>query len=234
MGLLKALTRSDAVRRPLCWLGAQYIRAVHATGRWEVVGGAVPAAFWDRGQPFILAFWHGRILMMPYCWRRSRPIGMLISDHRDGQIIARTVRHFGIDTISGSTTRGGGPALRAMLKSLKDGVCVGVTPDGPRGPRMRAAAGIVQLARLSGASIVPCTFSAVRRRQLGTWDGFVVAWPFSRGVFVWGEPIAVPREADDQALEQVRQQVERTLIAITADADRRTGHNPLAPAEAAS
>lgn len=234
MRLLKAFSRSETVRRPLCWAAAQYIRAVRYTGRWETVGGAVAADCWDRGEPFILAFWHGRILMMPYCWRRAQPIRMLISGHRDGQLIARTVSHFGIDTVAGSTTRGGSAALRTMLKSLKDGVSVGITPDGPHGPYMRASDGVVQLARLSGAKILPCTYAAARRRVIGSWDRFVLAWPFSRGVFIWGEPITVARDADDAALDAARLAVERSLNALTREADARMGHESLVPAEAAS
>ena len=234
MSLLKAALRSDAVRRPLCWLGAQYIRFVHLTGRWEVVGGDVPAAYWGRGEPFILAFWHGRILMMPYCWPRGRAIRMLISGHRDGQIIARTVSHFGIETVQGSSTRGGGAALRAMLKSLKDGTCVGITPDGPRGPRMRASEGVVQVARISGAAVIACSYAARRRRILGSWDRFSIAWPFSRGVFVWGQPITVAREADQAAQETARQAIEDSLNTITRDADQRMGQAPVMPAERAT
>ncbi len=232
MGLLKALSRSDAVRRPLCWVGAQYIRLVHATGHWQTIGGELPAGFWDRGQPFVLAFWHGRILMMPYSWRRTQPIRMLISTHRDGQIIARTVSHFGIDTVAGSSNRGGSAAMRAMLRALKDGICVGITPDGPRGPRMRASDGIVQVARLSGATILPCSFAASRRHVLGSWDRFVVALPFSRGIFIWGRPITVARDAAPAELEQARLAIERELNAITEEADARMGHAPLQPAEA--
>ncbi len=232
MGMVKTLTRTEGVRRFLCWLAAQYIRLVHATGRWQVVGGELPRAFWDEGRPFILAFWHGRILMMPYCWRRRQPIRMLISQHRDGQIIARTVSHFGIETIVGSSSKGGTAALRAMLQSLKGGTCVGITPDGPRGPRMRASEGIVQVAKLSGRPIIPCSFSTRRRKILGSWDRFSVALPFSRGVFVWGTPIAVAADAKASDLAKAREAVEAGLNAITDEADRRMGHAPIAPAPA--
>ncbi|PKU22043.1 lysophospholipid acyltransferase family protein [Telmatospirillum siberiense] len=230
MGMVKTLTRAEGVRRFLCWLAAQYIRLVHVTGRWQVVGGELPQSFWDDGRPFILAFWHGRILMMPYCWRRRQPINMLISQHRDGQIIARTVSHFGISTIVGSSSKGGVAALRAMLQSLKGGTCVGITPDGPRGPRMRASDGIVQVARMSGCPIIPCTFSARRRKLLGSWDRFSVALPFSSGVFVWGTSIEVPSGASSTDLQAARDAVEASLNAITEEADRRMGHPPVEPA----
>jgi hypothetical protein len=230
MGLLKDLTKQDGFRRGLCWIGAQYIRLLHLTGRWETLGAEAPQALWDQGKPFILAFWHGRILMMPYCWRRGVPIHMLISHHRDGLLIARTVSHFGIDTVAGSSSKGGSAALRSMLKALKAGESVGITPDGPRGPRMRGSAGIVQVARMAGVPVIPCAFSAKRRKVLGSWDRFILAWPFSGGVFVWGRPLEVPNDADPAAWQQ---RIEDELNRITAEADRLMGHPPVTPAESA-
>lgn len=228
----KSLLRSEGLRRFLCWAGSGYIRLVHASGPWEVVGAHIPAAFWESGRPFILCFWHGRLLMMPYCWRRGRPIHMLISSHPDGQLIARTVGHFGIETVAGSSTRGGAQGMRSLIRLLKRGESVGITPDGPRGPRMRAGLGAVALARLSGAPLVPCSYSTTRRRLARSWDRFVVALPGGRGVIAWGEPIAVPSDADEPALEAARQRLEDALNAITAEADRRAGHVPVAPASA--
>ncbi len=116
-----------------------------------------------------------------------------------------------------------------MLRILKGGESVGLAPDGPHGPRMRASTGITHLARLSDATILPATFSIDRRRVLSTWDRFVVPWPFGRGVMVWGDPIHVPRDADDHALEAARQRVEDALNAITAEADRLCGTAPVEP-----
>ncbi len=226
----KKILASGPLRRGLCRLGAWYIRFVYATGRWTTLRGHIPEEFWQANQPFILAFWHGRILMMPCCWGINVNIHMLISQHRDGRIIADTVGHFGIRTIAGSTTRGGAGALRAMLRALNAGDCIGITPDGPRGPRMRASDGIVTVARMSGAPIISATFAMSRRRVLGTWDGFMVAWPFGRGVIAWGEPITVARDADAKALEAARRQVERSLNVLTAEADRLSGHDPVEPA----
>ena len=231
MGLAKRIGKSEGLRGLLCWLGSLYIRFVYLTGRWRVVNGGPAQELWDQGKPFILAFWHGRILMMPKSWRRSVAIHMLISQHRDGQLIARTVSHFGIDTVQGSTTRGGSAALRAMLKFLKNGECVGITPDGPKGPRMRASDGIISVAKLAGVPILPATFATSRRRLLGSWDRFAVALPFAAGVFVWGEPISVPRDADETELERLRLAVEHSLNAITGQADAMVGQDTPEPAE---
>jgi lysophospholipid acyltransferase (LPLAT)-like uncharacterized protein len=230
MGMIKSLTRSESVRAAFCWLGAQYIRLVYGSGRWRVIGAEIPAEFWRRGEPFILTFWHGRIMMMPYCWRRDLPINMLISQHRDGQFIARTVRHFGIDTVAGSSSKGGTAALRAMLRSLKTGCSVGITPDGPRGPRMHASDGVVHVARLSGAAVIPCGFSAKRRKVLGSWDRFVLALPFSSGLFVWGEPIRIPTDASPEQQEAARLAIETGLTQATQAADRAMGVGVIEPA----
>jgi len=226
----KRILENDAIRAGLCWLGALYIRLVHATSRYSAVGGEIPRALWDQRRPFILCFWHGRLLMIPYCWDKRHPIRTLTSDHRDGRLVARTTAHLGIPTLIGSSSRGGARAFRAMVRALAQGESIGITPDGPRGPRMRAQAGIVKLARLSGAPIVPVGYSTRRRRVLDTWDRFVVAPPFSRGVFVWGDAIEVEPDADRDSIERARQAVETSLNAVTAEADRLCGAAPVAPA----
>jgi lysophospholipid acyltransferase (LPLAT)-like uncharacterized protein len=231
-GGLKALLRRDWFKATLCAVLAAYIRLVHATSRWEIRGGEIPARLWDEGRPFILSFWHGRLLMMPYCWRRGVPIGMLTSQHPDGQFISHTVRHLGIGTIVGSSSRGGAAAMRAILKSLHAGVSVGFTPDEPRGPRMRASAGVVQAARLADVPILPCTFAVARRRVLSSWDRFILALPFTHGVFIWGEPITLPRHASPEAIETARRALEERMNAITAEADRLVGTAAIGPAPA--
>lgn len=228
-GLIKRISKSERVRGLLCWLVAQYIRLVHRTARWQVVGQAIPEAIWAENKPFILSFWHGRLLMMPRAWPRSQPIHMLISQHRDGQLIARTVGHFGIKTAAGSSTRGGSGALRTMLKALKAGENVGITPDGPRGPRQRATDGVIHIARMSGVPVVPLAYAARRRKLLGTWDRFMVPLPFSGGVFIWGQPLEVPRTAGDAEIEQLRVTLEDRMNTLTAEADRLAGHPTTEP-----
>ncbi len=228
MGLAKRIGKSERIRGALCWLASQYIRLVWATGRWRVEGAHIPAAHWDQDKPFILAFWHGRLLMMPQCWRGDKAIHMLISQHRDGQLIARTVGHFGIKTVEGSSTRGGAGALRAMLKALKAGECIGITPDGPKGPRMRVASdGIVAVARMSGCPVIPATYAAANHRRLGSWDRFIVPLPFTRGVILWGEPIAIGRDTDEAL---ARHTIEDAMNALAAQADRMMGTEPVDPA----
>ena len=180
---------------------------------------------------FLLCFWHGRLLMMPYCWQKSKPIHMMISMHKDGRLLSDTVAHFGVKTIVGSTSRGGAAALRAMVKTVKAGEYVGLTPDGPRGPRMHAQDGIITIARLAKVPIIPISYSSSRAKILGSWDSFMAPLPFGRGVFVWGEPVEVPHTTDKDILEETRQKVEAAMNAVSAEADRLCGQVPVMPAE---
>ena len=235
----KRLRRSKWVLTAVCWIIQLYIRLVYRTGSWSVVGAEIPARILSEGRPFILAFWHGRLLMMPMAWQGMAPMHMLISAHRDGRIIADAVRHFGIDWVKGSSSDGGLAALRQMVKFIKAGDCVGITPDGPHGPCMRASEGAAAIARLSRAPIVPLTYATARRRILGTWDRFHLPIPPTRGVFIWGEPIEVPADADRAGLEAARLLVETRMNAITAEADRRMGKeavsaDPIGDAETAA
>ena len=225
---MKRFLRQELAQRAIAWICVRFMRLAWATSRWEVVGGEPPIL--TGGRAFIGAFWHGRMLMMPTMWRRRMPISMLVSEHADGRLISRVIARFGIDTIAGSSSNGGAAAVRAMVKALKDGDPVVVTPDGPRGPRMRASAGLIVTARLSGAPIVPVTYSTTRGRVLESWDRFLIALPFGRGVFIYGRPVEVPPDADGAALERARLEVEAQLNAITAEADRRCGRTPVEPA----
>jgi lysophospholipid acyltransferase (LPLAT)-like uncharacterized protein len=227
---VKSLLKSDLVRRTACALAALWIRLVHVTSRWQVMNDDAPNQLWDDGKPFIVAFWHNRLMMLSYIWRKGLPMNMLISQHRDGELIANTIAHLGINSVRGSSSRDGAQALRTLVKALKNGESIGITPDGPRGPRMRASDGVVSIARLAGVPILPATVATSRRRVLGSWDRFLIALPFSRGVYIWGEPVHVPRDASDKELADIRLMIENKLIDIGLQADELCGQPAIDPA----
>jgi lysophospholipid acyltransferase (LPLAT)-like uncharacterized protein len=236
--MIKKILQSDAVRIAASWLMTQYMRFALATSRWTVHGSTAHSEMWDRGDPFIMAIWHGRIMMMPLSWRRGLPFFMLVSRHRDGELITRAIKPFGIDAIRGSASKkkgaekdkGGMEALRAILNALRNRQSIGITPDGPSGPRMRASDGVVTIARLSGVPIIPATWSARNRWAANSWDRFLVPRPFTRGVFVWGEPILVPRDANDTVITAKRLEVEAALNALAIEADKLVGAESISPA----
>jgi len=221
---MRHLLHNARLRQAACWAIQCYIRFVYATNRWSVEGAERPRRLTCAGRSFIVAFWHGRLLMMPLAWHRLTAFHMLISAHPDGRIIAGAMTYFDIDTIAGSTRRGGSAAFRAMLKRLKEGACVGITPDGPRGPAMNASLGIINIARRAQVPIVPLTYATSRRRVLGTWDRFHLALPFGRGVYLWGEPIEIAADLDDAGLEHARRLVEIRMLEMVHEAERHVGH----------
>lgn len=146
-------------------LGYAVIRLLGATLRLRTMYPERVDARWAVGKPVIIAFWHGRQLMMPLAYRGSR-VEIFISAHRDGELVARILRWFGFGAVRGSTTRGGTRALRGLVRAGRAGADLVVTPDGPRGPRCQAQAGVIELAKLTGLPILPLTFAASKKNSL--------------------------------------------------------------------
>lgn len=163
--------RTAALLRLLPVCGAALIRLLGKTLRWRVRGGEQVDALHRAGRGMIIAFWHGQQLMMPLAYR-GRLAYILISRHRDGEIIDRVIRRFGFQTVRGSTTRGGASALRHMIRVGRGGADVVVTPDGPKGPRHVAHVGVVQLAKATGMPIVPLAFGCSKKNSSAAGTAF--------------------------------------------------------------
>ncbi len=194
-------------------LGATLVRLLVSTLRVRREEAAV-GALWRARTPAIYAVWHGRILLLPYLygWRRAR---VLASRSRDGELLTRFVGRFGLDAVRGSSSRGGAEALRLLARSLAEGRDAVVVPDGPRGPRETVKAGIVTLARLTGAPIVPIAVGASWEWRLRSWDEFRIPKPLARCVVRFGDPIRVPSDADRAVEEASRKEVEAGLRALS-------------------
>ncbi len=174
---------------------------------------------WRTGAPTIYTSWHGQILMMPLLYGRLKA-RVLASRSEDGELAARFIARFGLEVIRGSSTRGGAEALRALTRLLAEGKGVFVVADGPKGPREVVKPGIVMLARLSGAPIVPMAFGASREWRLRSWDEFRIPKPFARCVMRFGEPIHIPSQLDRAGEEAARKEVENALHALTSQVDQ--------------
>lgn len=199
------------------------VRALGATLRLTEAGVESMQALWEDPRPLIYAVWHGRILMVPWLsarFERARAVRVLASRSRDGELVARWVAHFGMSVVRGSSSRGGAGALRALAAAVRAGHDVAVVPDGPRGPRERLQAGLVVLAAVTGAPVIPLGFAARPARRLHSWDRFLVPLPFARAAVVFGKAATVPRDADR---EHARADLERALCEVTEAADRLVG-----------
>jgi lysophospholipid acyltransferase (LPLAT)-like uncharacterized protein len=227
---LKKLLKSDGMKAVIAGLAAGYIWLVYRTSRWTVVNGELPHKLLREKKPFIGAFWHGRLLMMPTAVPKGIKASVMISQHGDGELIARTIKHWGLGSIRGSSSNGARGAIKEMLKILKRNELAVITPDGPRGPRMQANEGVVRIAAMAGVPIIASSFSTTRGKLLGTWDHFYLASPFSRGVIVWGDPIEVPRKDENGSYARALIEIEDSLTYVTQEADRLCGRVPVEPA----
>ncbi|MEX0646079.1 MAG: lysophospholipid acyltransferase family protein [Parvularculaceae bacterium] len=232
---LKRLASSNLVRRLASVAIGLYVRFVDRTTRWNYVGVDLAAPLLEGADGFFVAVWHQRLMMGALLRRRTRKrVFMLVSSHRDGEIMANAIKGYGVEFIRGSAAnprkmqkeKGGASAIADMVSAVRNGHIVCVTPDGPRGPSRKAQAGLVRLAQMSGAPILPSTNSLSRGWRLKTWDRFFLPGPFSRGCFAVGTPIIAPKESGLEAIEAARLRLEETLNEITVAADADVGRSP--------
>ena len=183
-------------------VGTWLLRALASTWRFRIANEASYRALHANGQPFIFAFWHGQLL--PLLWlHRGQGVAIVISSHRDGELVAGVAERLGKRTIRGSSTRGAARALLGLVRELESGGEVAVTPDGPRGPARRFASGALVAAQRAGAPIIGIGVSAPRAWHLRSWDRFMIPKPFSRVNVAYTAPTPVvaasAREAEDEA-----------------------------------
>ena len=155
---------------------------------------------------------------MRFAYRGHKAV-TLNSVHRDGEIVTRVLKRFGITAIRGSSSRGWVGGLKGMVAAYRLGYDLIVVPDGPRGPCDRVKSGILQMARVTGAPVYPTTYSAAWHIRIKSWDRLMIPFPFSRAVYMVGPPIFVPEDATPEQMEHKRQELEERLLTLTRQAD---------------
>lgn len=219
--LKKRLLLHPTVQAILCWLVAQLIRLSWPTWRkqWQMHPDAAPYLAGQKNA--IFCFWHGRMIVFPCAKPKGRHMHVLISHHRDGELIAKAMQHFNIDAVRGSSSKGAREAIRTLLRLLQQGANISITPDGPRGPRFVAQEGAAAIARLSGLPMIPCSYSAAPARCMKSWDRFMIPKPFCRMVIVFGAPLSVHEHGTDTV--QLQEKLQHALDEATQKADELMG-----------
>lgn len=169
-------------------------------------------------QPFLLTIWHGRFFLGAYYFRFWRLV-VLVSQHLDGEMIARSIRFLGFETVRGSSTRGGKAAFHKLVEMLKTGKSAVIIPDGPNGPRHCLKTGVIYMAQQSGVPIVPFSFSAKPAFVFKSWDRFMLPKPFAKVFIKIGAPIWIPPKVANRELVKSKQQVESIMIKQEQEAD---------------
>jgi len=220
MALPKRITATNAFQETVGTLGAWYLRLTWHTSRHVYD----PPNIYDIIElPAIFTMWHGQHFLAPFIPKNDvrHRAKFLISRHRDGEINARAAAHLGIEAIRGSGAhngdfrrKGGATAFNEMVQALEEGYNMALTADVPKVARV-CGMGVVKLAQYSGRPIYPIAIASSRRIELDNWDKSAVNLPFSRIGLVAGKPITVPRKAEEEELEALRQQVENELNRVT-------------------
>ena len=201
------------------YVGSLIIGLYSLTLRLRMQGEENVEPIFKQGRNVIYAFWHGRMFSLIFK-HRTYNIRVLVSRHRDGEIISRIVHRLGYTTARGSSTVGGSHALLALKESLSTGCNYAFTPDGPRGPKEKLKPGLIFFAQASGLPVIPVTSAARKKFELSSWDNYSIPKPFSKVIIKYGAPVQVPAGISENEREVYRQLVQKKLIELGQEADR--------------
>ena len=208
--------------------------AIGYLGKWIIDGIGMTLKIekvdWERvsdifhSQKYIMCFWHSRLVLLSYVHKKSNVL-VLVSQSKDGEIIARILDKQGHETMRGSSTRGGLRALAGMIRNLREhDRPAAFTPDGPQGPRFKVKPGVITLAKKTGYPIIPLCYNASRIKVFNSWDRFVLPKPFSKSKIIYGEPIYVPASADEVQEKQYLEKLQNEMDRITHWVDHHFNH----------
>ncbi len=197
-------------------LGRELVRALFLTTRCSRSGSEHYLQFRRRGEPVVFVFWHGQLLPLVH-YHRNEGIVVLVSEHGDGEYITQIIHRHGFGTARGSSTRGGARGLRELLRSIRRGHDLALTPDGPRGPRHRFKLGALATAQASGRPIVPLAVGAKPAWYMDSWDRFMIPKPFSAVRIAYGPPVWISRGSDEEELSRWARHLESELARLTAE-----------------
>ncbi len=225
---MKKLLENPVVQSVIAWIIATYLKLCYATTRWTYYGQEDMAEIWKKSA--IAAFWHERVQVGHAVWPKTYPVSptaILSSNSKSGNISVMINAHFGSHAIRGSSAKksnpgknkGGAAAFLEMMRWLKKGGHIAVTPDGPRGPARVMTEGTLKLAQAGGVPLIFFTAATKSQTRLKTWDRQILPFPFSKGVVMWRAFGEIPKDLDDEAFETMRKAAEDSLSELCDQAD---------------
>ena len=218
--MIKNFLKNYFIKKFLSLVGALYIYIVYVSSQKTFINKDNFDKLILENKSFIYALWHDQLLLSPFTWQTKNRIDILISKHKDGDIIADLVKYHGFNSIRGSTNNPSKvkekntiSSIRKIIKTLKANVSIGITPDGPRGPRHKVSEGTINIARISNKKILPMALAYKEQWVLNTWDKFIIPKPFNKICIVWGDTIDIEINKIDVPIQQ--EALEKSLINIT-------------------
>ena len=218
--MIKNFLKNYFIKKFLSLVGALYVYIVYISSQKTFINKDNFDKLILENKSFIYALWHDQLLLSPFTWQTKNRIDILISKHKDGDIIADLIKYHGFNSIRGSTNNPSKvkekntiSSIRKIINTLKANVSIGITPDGPRGPRHKVSEGTINIARISNKKILPMALAYKEQWVLNTWDKFIIPKPFNKICIVWGDPIDIEINKIDVPIQQ--EALEKSLINIT-------------------
>ena len=193
-----------------------FLKVVCSLNKFSVTSPDIFNKYAEEGNN-IFAFWHNRLFYLTYyCVKnnKKRKMTILASMSKDGDYAAALAYRLGLDTIRGSSSRGGQQAVRNLTDKASQGNNIGIAIDGPRGPVYTANEGVIKLAQLIGGRIIPVSYDATRKWKLKSWDRFMIVKPFGRVHMAFGEPMEIPRNLPSDEFERYHSKLKDVLLEL--------------------
>jgi hypothetical protein len=199
MKIRKKIIKNFFIQNILVLLAILYIQFVKFTSKIRIENNNYPNKYWKDEKPFILAFWHSQLMMVSFSWSYKKKINILASGHNDGRFGAKVGNFFKLNNIQ-TSNKNKNLSLRPVFQLLKSRQYIGITPDGPRGPKEKVPEGIIKIAKSTNVPIIPLGYWSSRNFTLRSWDSFLITLPFSKCNFVWGEAVKIPKNLKDNEI----------------------------------
>ena len=210
MKIKKKITKNFFVQHFLALITVFYIKLVRVTSVIIDKNIESPNSYWDNNKPFILAFWHSQLMMISFCWKSKYGINILASGHSDGRFGAIVGKYFKLKNIP-TYVDGQNKNIRLIYNLLKNNKYIGITPDGPRGPKEKASSGIIKISKATQVPIIALGFDSTSNKKLGSWDSFLLTYPFSKCCYVWSDPILIPNDIKDNEIQKYQNLIESEI-----------------------
>ncbi len=179
--------------------------------RWDCLSKKEKKIIFKKKQSYIFCCWHNRLFLGPYFLPKHVKINALQSSHSDGMMTAIIFKLININIIFSSSKRGGTKAFINMVKAIKNGESVALTPDGPKGPKQKIKDGLIKLSQFTGAPIIPLVWYTKKNKVINSWDKFIIPYPFSKGVYMFGKPIYIKRKLNQVEFKRVKLDIEKEM-----------------------
>ena len=195
-------------------------KLIYISISWKSINNSQKITLFKDENSYIFCCWHNKLFLGPHLLPRNKVINALQSSHSDGMITSVAFKYLGMKVILGSSFKGGLKAFRKMVKCIKTGESIAITPDGPRGPKEKVKDGVIKLAQITNAPIIPLVWSTKKYKKIKSWDEFIIPFPFTKGLYIFGEPMYINKKLNKKEFELTKLKIEKEMKRLTLLADQ--------------